>query len=128
MWFSFPGCAAERSTPPGRSGLVERQVVAVAEVRILVTDRQGRAITDLRPEEIRIYDNFSRGTRENIADALGDPRVNVFPLGGDILHRDILRAAMEGIDGVFHFAALWLLHCHSFPRSAFEVTSASALV
>jgi UDP-glucose 4-epimerase len=28
---------------------------------------------------------------------------------------------MQGIDGVFHFAALWLLHCHEFPRSAFEV-------
>ena len=34
---------------------------------------------------------------------------------------DILGAAMEGIDGVFHFAALWLLQCHDFPRAAFEV-------
>jgi UDP-glucose 4-epimerase len=37
------------------------------------------------------------------------------------MHRDILDAAMKGIDGVFHFAALWLLHCHDYPRSAFEV-------
>jgi UDP-glucose 4-epimerase len=37
------------------------------------------------------------------------------------MHRDILDAAMRGIDGVFHFAALWLLHCHDYPRSAFEV-------
>lgn len=71
--------------------------------------------------EIRIYDNFSRGTAENLADALRDPRVNVFPLGGELMHRDILKAAMKDIDGVFHFAALWLLHCHDFPRSAFEV-------
>jgi len=28
---------------------------------------------------------------------------------------------MKGIDGVFHFAALWLLHCYEYPRSAFEV-------
>jgi UDP-glucose 4-epimerase len=28
---------------------------------------------------------------------------------------------MKEIDGVFHFAALWLLHCWDFPRSAFEV-------
>jgi len=28
---------------------------------------------------------------------------------------------MKGADGVFHFAALWLLHCYDFPRSAFEV-------
>lgn len=71
--------------------------------------------------EIRIYDNFSRGSEENLEDALKDPRVKIFELGGDLLHRDILDAAMNGIDGVFHFAALWLLHCHEFPRSAFEV-------
>jgi len=28
---------------------------------------------------------------------------------------------MEGIDGVFHLAALWLLQCHEYPRSAFDV-------
>ena len=71
--------------------------------------------------EIRIYDNFTRGREENLANALKDPRVKIFPVGGDILHRDILDAAMEGMDGVFHFAALWLLHCHDYPSSAFEV-------
>src|ERR671920_2534205 len=71
--------------------------------------------------EIRIFDNFTRGKEENLAGALRDPRVNVFGLGGDLMHRDILDAAMKDIDGVFHFAALWLLHCHDYPRSAFEV-------
>lgn len=71
--------------------------------------------------EIRVFDNFTRGSEGNLQEALKDPRVNVFKLGGDILHRDILDAAMQGIDGVFHFAALWLLHCHDYPRSAFEV-------
>lgn len=71
--------------------------------------------------EIRVYDNLSRGSRENLAEALKDPRVNIFPFGGELMHRDILDAAMKDIDGVFHFAALWLLHCYDFPRSAFEV-------
>ena len=71
--------------------------------------------------EIRIYDNFTRGREENLADALKDTRVKIFPHGGDILHRDILDQAMKGIDGAFHFAALWLLHCWDYPRSAFEV-------
>ncbi|MEK6578492.1 MAG: NAD-dependent epimerase/dehydratase family protein [Bdellovibrionota bacterium] len=71
--------------------------------------------------EIRIYDNFTRGSRENLVENLKDPRVNIFGLGGDLMHRDILNAAMKGMDGVFHFAALWLLHCHDYPRSAFEV-------
>ena len=71
--------------------------------------------------EIRIFDNFTRGNQENLATTLKDPRVNIFSLGGELLHRDILDAAMKDIDGVFHFAALWLLHCYDFPRSAFEV-------
>lgn len=74
--------------------------------------------------EVRIYDNFVRGRLENIAGALQDPRCNVFAAGGDKLSRDILDAAMGGIDGVFDFAALWLLHCQDYPRSAYEVNVA----
>jgi len=71
--------------------------------------------------EIIIYDNLFRGRVENLKDALKDPRVKFYPHGGDILHSDILERAMEGIDGVFHLAALWLLQCHEYPRSAFDV-------
>ena len=71
--------------------------------------------------QIVIYDNFMRGTPENIADALTDPRVKVYDVGGDICQSDILNSALSGVDGVFHFAALWLLQCHEFPRAAFDV-------
>ena len=71
-------------------------------------------------KEIVIFDNFVRGSNENIENAIKDPRVSIFKAGGDILQTDILNAALDGADGVFHFAALWLLHCHDFPRSAFE--------
>jgi UDP-glucose 4-epimerase len=71
--------------------------------------------------EIVIYDNFVRGTHENLAGALRDPRVKIFEAGGDITQTDILRAGLEGADGVFHFAALWLMQCHEFPRAAFDV-------
>jgi UDP-glucose 4-epimerase len=71
--------------------------------------------------EIVVYDTFSRGRMENLAEALKDERVRVFELGGDITRTDLLNAGLEGADGVFHFAALWLLHCHEFPRAAFEV-------
>jgi UDP-glucose 4-epimerase len=71
--------------------------------------------------EIRVYDNFVRGTQENLALALRDPRVKIFDVGGDICQTDILYAATKGMDGVFHFAALWLLQCHEYPRSAFDV-------
>jgi len=72
-------------------------------------------------EQVRIYDNFSRGTRTNLEKALSDPRAEVFADGGDILHSDTLLRAMAGMDGVYHLAALWLLQCHEYPRSAFEV-------
>ena len=72
-------------------------------------------------KEIVVYDNFTRGTIGNLAEALRDPRVRVFELGGDILHTDILEKACEKTDVVYHLAALWLLHCHEFPQSAFEV-------
>lgn len=71
--------------------------------------------------EILIYDNFVRGRADNLAAALRDSRVRVFEAGGDIGQTDILEAALDGADGVFHFAALWLLQCHEFPRSAFDV-------
>jgi UDP-glucose 4-epimerase len=71
--------------------------------------------------EIVIYDNFVRGTHENLGNALRDPRVKIFEAGGDITQTDILTAALEKADGVFHFAALWLLQCHEFPRAAFDV-------
>ena len=71
--------------------------------------------------EILIYDNMFRGAIDNIKDALKDPRVKINPHGGDILHEDILDRAMQGVDGVIHLAALWLLHCHEYPQSAFDV-------
>lgn len=70
---------------------------------------------------LTIYDNFARGRLENLTEALRDPRVRIFEAGGDILQTDVLDAAMQGKDGVFHFAALWLLQCHEYPRSAFNV-------
>lgn len=71
--------------------------------------------------EIVVYDNFVRGSMENLSSALWDPRVKIFEAGGDICHTDILNEALKGADGVFHFAALWLLQCHEFPRAAFDV-------
>jgi len=81
-------------------------------------------VDQLRKEDVReviIYDNFVRGSRENLSEALRDPRVKIYDVGGDILQTDILQSAFEGADGVFHFAALWLLQCHEYPRSAFDV-------
>ena len=96
-----------------------RKLVCIGGAGLIGSHTVDRLLTE-DVSEIIIYDNFIRGRVENLADALTDPRVRIFDIGGDILQTDILDAALEGADGVFHFAALWLLQCHEFPRSAFE--------
>src|SRR5262249_38536732 len=78
-------------------------------------------LTQKDVSETVMYDNSVRGTSENLAEALRDPRVKIYDIGGDICQPDILNAALKDVDGVFHFAALWLLQCHDFPRAAFDV-------
>ncbi len=68
-----------------------------------------------------IYDNFMPGRTENLVDALKDPRVKIRDVGGDILQTDLLESALEGAEGVFHLAALWLLQCYEYSASAFDV-------
>lgn len=72
-------------------------------------------------KKIIIYDNFCRGTTANVKNALADPRVEIYKDGGDILQTDVLDRAMRNTDYVFHLAALWLLQCYEYPRSAFDV-------
>ena len=69
--------------------------------------------------EIVVFDNFERGSMENLDVALADPRVTV--IEGDITQSSEIRSALDGADGVFHFAALWLLHCQEHPRDGFDV-------
>jgi len=84
----------------------------------------GFVVSELLKENVKeviIYDNFTRGKMENLAESLKDDRCSIYPYGGDIREIDILDKAMEGVDYVFHLAAMWLLHCKDFPRTAFDV-------
>ncbi len=88
----------------GGAGLIGSHTVDAADAEDVARDRRLR--------------QFRRAARARTSrDALRDPRVRVFELGGDIMQTDILDAALDGADGVFHFAALWLLQCHEFPRA-----------
>lgn len=72
-------------------------------------------------KEVIIYDNFTRGKMDNIEASLQDPRCSIYAYGGDIREIDVLDTAMKGVDFVFHLAAMWLLHCKDYPRTAFDV-------
>ena len=81
-------------------------------------------VEELLKEDVNkviVYDNFCRGTYENLKEALRDERCRIFETGGDILQTDVLNAAMKDVEGVVHLAALWLLQCYEFPRAAFDV-------
>jgi UDP-glucose 4-epimerase len=71
--------------------------------------------------EIVVYDNFTRGKKSNISESLKDKRCRININGGDIRDVDLLNDAMKDVDGVIHLAAMWLLHCKDYPRTAFNV-------
>jgi UDP-glucose 4-epimerase len=87
----------------------------------LIGSHTVEALTREDVGEVIVYDNFVRGSTENLEIALQDDRVRIFDAGGDICQTDVLNAALAGADGVFHFAALWLLQCYEYPRAAFDV-------
>jgi UDP-glucose 4-epimerase len=68
--------------------------------------------------EVVVFDNFERGSRENLEFALMDPRLGV--VHGDLCDPAQLEEVFDGVDGVFHFAALWLLHCQEHPRDGYD--------
>src|SRR5215469_14722567 len=94
--------------------------------RVLITGGAGLIgshIADLlvirSVSEIVVLDNFVRGRRENLAGALASGRVTI--IEGDIRNRKVLAEAMEGIDIVFHQAAIRITQCAEDPRLALEL-------
>jgi UDP-glucose 4-epimerase len=70
-------------------------------------------------DEIVVLDNFTRGRRRNLDSALASGKVTI--VEGDIRDLDLVRRAMNGIDIVFHEAAIRITHCAEDPRLAHEV-------
>ncbi len=69
--------------------------------------------------EVRIVDNFVRGSWNNLAWALEQPGVKV--IEGDIRDKDLVDQAIASVDYVFHQAALRITRCAEAPREAIEV-------
>ncbi|HTS04206.1 MAG TPA: SDR family NAD(P)-dependent oxidoreductase [Candidatus Eisenbacteria bacterium] len=69
--------------------------------------------------EIVVLDNFVRGRRENLSHAIAHGRVTI--VKGDIRDAKLVTEVMQGIDVVFHQAALRITQCAEEPRLALEV-------
>jgi UDP-glucose 4-epimerase len=94
--------------------------------RMLVTGGAGAIGSNVTDElvlagaaEIVVLDNFVRGRRENLAWA--QTNGNVTLVDGDIRDRALVRRLMDGIDTVFHLAAIRITQCAEEPRLAQEV-------
>jgi UDP-glucose 4-epimerase len=69
--------------------------------------------------EVRVLDNFVRGSWNNLAAAMRKPGVTV--IDGDIRDRTLVDQSLRGVDYVFHQAALRITRCAEAPREAVEV-------
>jgi UDP-glucose 4-epimerase len=70
-------------------------------------------------KEVVVFDNFTRGRRQNLESAAASGRITW--LEGDIRDAKAVREAMEGIDIVFHEAAIRITQCAEDPRLAHDV-------
>lgn len=97
----------------------------IKDSKILVTGGAGfigSHIVDLLVKEgtkVIVFDNFSRGRRENLEEALKSDKVEIFE--GDIRDSEALKKAFRGVDYVFHEAALPLLDCEQNPKEALDI-------
>ncbi|WDR06240.1 NAD-dependent epimerase/dehydratase family protein [Devosia rhodophyticola] len=94
--------------------------------RILITGGAGLIgshIADLvaerKPSEIIIFDNFVRGRMENLAQAQASMPLTV--IDGDVRNAELLAKTMDGVNLVFHQAAIRITQCAEEPRLAHDV-------
>jgi UDP-glucose 4-epimerase len=76
-------------------------------------------LLDAGAAEIRVLDNLVRGNLRNLESAKRTGRLVV--IEGDIRDIDAVDSAVEGVDYVFHQAALRITRCAEAPREAIQV-------
>src|ERR1700755_3442312 len=94
--------------------------------RILITGGAGLIgshiadqLVDAGASEIGVLDHFTRGRMANLERATASGLVTV--IEGDIRDTTAVQKAMDGVDVVFHQAAIRITQCAEDPRLALEV-------
>ncbi len=94
--------------------------------RVLITGGAGLigshiadALIDTGVSDIVVLEDFTRGRRENLATAAASGRVSV--IEGDLRRVEDVARAIDGVDVVFHQAAIRITQCAEDPRLAKEV-------
>lgn len=100
--------------------------------RVLVTGGAGFIGSHLvdallaKGEAITVFDDFSTGSRDNLADAGAADRLRV--LSGTILDPEAVSAAMEGCDRVYHLAVQCVRRSLGNPRQSHDVNATGSFV
>jgi UDP-glucose 4-epimerase len=76
-------------------------------------------LLDAGATEIRVLDNFIRGSHRNLERARRSGRLQV--IEGDIRNKTTVDEAVAGVDYIFHLAALRITRCAEAPQEAVEV-------
>ncbi len=69
--------------------------------------------------EVRILDDLSRGSLDNLAWARANG--NLAMIEGSVTDRDLVAGACQGVDTVFHLAAIRITRCAADPLVAHEI-------
>src|SRR5258708_28989363 len=100
--------------------------IELAGSRVVVTGGAGfigshivDQLVDERVAEVVVIDNLIRGLRENLAEA--EARGHVTFVEGSVADAELVRYHMQGIDFLYHEAALRITHCGAEPRQAHTV-------
>jgi UDP-glucose 4-epimerase len=76
-------------------------------------------LLDAGAAEVRVLDNFVRGNMRNVERAAD--KGNLVVINGDIRDADTVDAAVQGVDYIFHMAALRITRCADAPREGIDV-------
>ena len=100
--------------------------IQIKDSKVLVTGGAGLVgshivdqLVNEKAGEIIIFDSLVRGRRENLAGALIYEPLTI--VEGDIRDKDFVNEVMQGVDVVFHQAAIRITQCAEEPRLALEV-------
>lgn len=105
---------------------------SLSDSRVLITGGAGLIgstvadqLVELGTPEIVVFDNLSRGRIQNLETSLRSGRVTL--IEGDVRDPGAVAKALDGIDVVFHQAAIRITQCAELPRMAFDVLAGGTM-